>query len=75
MKIKCLTYEESRMEYFQEQHAAAKRKLNYWIDAMRTGRHGYSQVEYEDKCSECGAIIGYYADVIKMLGGEIGENT
>lgn len=68
-----MTYEECRLEYFKEQYAHAERRLRYWVDAMRTGRHGYRQIEYEDKCSECGAIMNYYADVIKMMGGNVDE--
>lgn len=71
MKITALNYEQQRMKYFKKQYHAYERKLDYWINAMRIGKHGYSQAEYEDKCSECGVRIGFYADVIKMLGGEI----
>lgn len=63
-------YEESRLEYFQEQKAHAARCLDYWVKALRKGKRGYDQIMLEDKCYEYGAMVNYYEDAIKAFGGE-----
>lgn len=70
MKIIQQSYEEARLCFFKEQRKIAERKLEYWINAMRTGRHGYSQAEYEDRCCSYGSMCSYYDDVLRMLDGE-----
>ena len=73
MKIIQQSYEEARLCFFKEQRKIAERKLEYWINAMRTGRHGYSQAEYEDRCCSYGSMCSYYDDVLRMLDGRGGE--
>lgn len=76
MQFKQVSYEEARLEFFREQYVNAKKKLAFWVKALNSKRYVFPQSEYEDICSECGAQIGYYADAIKMFGGEIeDENT
>lgn len=69
-ELKLKSYEESRLEYFQEQKAHAARCLDYWVGALRKGKAGYNQIELEDKCCEYAAQLEFYNDAINAFGGE-----
>lgn len=65
-----ISYEESRLEYFRDQKAHCERCLDYWVNALRKGKRGYSHIMLEDKCAEYGSMISFYEDAINAFGGE-----
>lgn len=66
-ELKSISYEESRLEYFREQKAHCERCLNYWVEALRKGKRGYSQIMLEDKCAAYGEMVNYYEDAINAF--------
>lgn len=55
--LKEVSYEESRLEFFREELAHVKRKLE-WAVAHNPN--------WED-CAEKGEIVSFYQDIVKML--------
>ena len=72
-KLKSISYEESRLEYFRAQKAHCERCLDYWVNALGKGKLGYSQIMLEDKCAVYGEMINYYEDAINAFGGKKNE--
>ena len=72
-ELKSISYEESRIEYFQAQKAYCERCLDYWVKALRKGKQGYMQLMIEDRCATYGLMINYYEDAINAFGGKKNE--
>lgn len=59
------SYEESRLEYFKEQRAAAERRMQYLVN--RAVKAPCYLDDVHDRAAEAGAVYSYYNDVIEML--------
>ena len=68
-KFRVLENRELRLEFFREQKAAMKRKLNYWASQNRT--QDWRRIE--DECSSCGDAIAFYNDAIQAFGGDVDD--
>lgn len=60
MKLKSVSYAEARLEFFREQLAHAERVLTWWTN---------NSADW-NICSQKGAIVSYYEDIVKMLEGK-----
>ena len=56
-KLKAISYEESRLEFFREQLRAANKRLDYAV------RNHYP----ETVCADRGDAVSFYSDIIKIL--------
>lgn len=60
MGLKRVSYAEARLEYFKGQLATARRVLAWWAN---------NSADWSI-CSEKGAIVSYYEDIVRMLEGK-----
>ena len=63
-EIIAINYEQRRIEYFKQQKAAAERKLQYWMRRKKHVRNSHEWLPIDEKCSECGDLINFYANAI-----------
>lgn len=63
-----LTYEESRLDFFEQQKKLHQQKL-YWWKHQKPNKK-YSSITIHDKCSYHGEAVQYYDDAIKALKGK-----
>lgn len=71
MPIIVKTYEQSRLEFFEELKKHHERQLHWWKH-QKPYRKGYKHCDpmnIYDKCSYYGAAIAYCEDAIKALEG------
>lgn len=74
IEIKVMTYEESRLEFFERQREAAQRRIEYWCKPGQADRVGV--LEAHDRASKAGAEVCYYTDAIHALyPAKSAENT
>lgn len=64
MKIVSITYQESRLEFFKEQLAAAKRRMDWSIK--------HDQNNWYDH-AEKGEVVSFYEWAVKMAEQHMGE--
>ena len=64
MKLVSISYEQSRLEFFREQLAAANRRLDW---SMRHNPDCYDQAEK-------GEVVSYYEWAVKMAEKEVDDN-
>lgn len=71
--IVSLNYEQRRLEHFKEQKAAAERKLKYWMSCKKHCNSSHEWLPNEEKCSECGDLINFYANAIAVFERSLGN--
>lgn len=67
MTLKTVSYEQARLEYFQEQKRACERKLHWWKHQKPYKQ--YDPITIQEKCSDFGQKIAFYEDAIEQFGG------
>ena len=72
-EIIAINYEQRRLEYFKQQKAAAERKLKYWISRKKHRNSSHEWLPIEEKCSECGDLINFYANAIAVFERSLGN--
>lgn len=75
MKIVSITYEQSRLEFFESLKKHHERQLNWWKNQKpyHKGHKHYDPMNIYDQCSYHGAAIQYCEDAIKAFNRK--ENT
>lgn len=71
--IVSLNYEQRRLEHFKEQKAAAESKLKYWMSRKKHCSNSHEWLPIEEKCSECGDLINFYANAIAVFERSLGN--
>lgn len=71
--IVSLNYEQRRLEHFKEQKAAAESKLKYWMSRKKHCSSSHEWLPIEEKCSECGDLISFYANAIAVFERSLGN--
>ena len=64
-KIKAVTYEESRLEFFQNAVEHLERRLKYWTSPKRI--YDRSWYEVDEACADIGKKMSYIKDAIEAL--------
>ena len=72
VKIVAMGYEESRLEFFEEQKKLHEQKLHWWMHQKPYKQ--YSPNVIYEKCSEHGAAISYLEDAIRAFGGTVAKH-
>lgn len=72
-EIIAINYEQRRIEYFKQQKAAAERKLKYWMSRKKHVSNPHEWLPIEEKCSECGDLINFYANAIAVFERPLGN--
>ena len=62
-KLKVISYEEDRLDYFKKQLVHQERRLDYAI------KHNRSCWD----CADIGAEVSFYQDVVKMFEQAVGK--
>lgn len=65
MKIRAMSYAESRLEHFKAVREKRKKTLHWW-KYQKPGKEYYG-LTIRGRCSELESEIGYLDDVIEML--------
>lgn len=66
-KIKAVTYEESRLEFFKNAVEHLERRLKYWTSPKRI--YDRSWYEVDEACADIGKKMSYIKDAIEALEG------
>lgn len=72
-EIIAINYEQRRLEHFKEQKAAAESKLKYWMSRKKHCSNSHEWLPFEEKCSECGDLINFYANAIAVFERSLGN--
>lgn len=70
VKIKVITYEESRLEHFKNKRSKYQKKLDL-IEQCSNSMNSQAIQEKHFQLSQAGEIVQYYDDIVKMLEADV----